>query len=702
MFPGAGRIDVNEGGDATPASACLRALAASLGLGFAPAGDEPAPGPDAGSAVERYVLATLRELDVPHRHRRPSPAALAAGATPMLLVSGDGRCAVADRHVAGRLRVREPGQADALLSARQAARTFDQCAVILPRHRPAPHDPAAPRLRLADLARGIVGAGPVVTELVVLSVAIQALALLSPYYLQLAVDSVIEDGDRSLLRVLAAGFALVVVATGMLQIARQRVLLAAGEALGLGLWFNLANRLFRLPLAWFAERGLGETLLRFRAVAPIQKLLTEDAPAAIVDGLWAVCALAVMFSYSAALALLTLAAVVIDAVAQGIMLAAQKTAQEQAIADSGVEHSVLIETLRGVSTIRALGKEEERLDRWRDATRDSLASEFSVRRLAGHRATLTLVIFGTENVVSVLIAMNLVMNTALSIGMVLAFLAYKAQLVVATSTLFDKLFTWKMARVQLSRMSDIALAAPDPGFTQRSVAPALVGCIEFRDVRFRYGAQAPETLKGISFTVHPGETVVLTGPSGGGKSTLAQLLMGLIEPTGGEILVDGISFARFGYRNLRRQAGAVMQNDVLFAGTLAQNIAMFASAPDLEAVHAAARRAGIADDIEQLPLGYDTMVGDLGATLSGGQRQRVTIARALYRLPRLLVMDEGTSHLDADRERAVNAAIRALGLTRVDVAHRSETIRNADRVLMLENGVITWMGAPAELAVRAP
>lgn len=233
----------------------------------------------------------------------------------------------------------------------------------------------------------------------------------------------------------------------------------------------------------------------------------------------------------------------------------------------------------------------------------------------------------------------------------------------------------------------------------------LGGRIELRNITFRYSPNDPLVLNGISLIVEPGDHIAITGPSGGGKSTLVKILLGLIEPDDGEVLIDGVPLARFGHKNFHEQVGAVLQDDSLFAGSLADNIALFDDAPDMERIVGAAVTAALHDDIAAMPMGYETLVGDMGSTLSGGQKQRLLLARALYRQPRLLVMDEGTSHLDPAREQAVNAAVAQLGTTRIIIAHRMETILSAKRIFAVQIGKlqeITDQLIPMQQHLRPP
>lgn len=272
--------------------------------------------------------------------------------------------------------------------------------------------------------------------------------------------------------------------------------------------------------------------------------------------------------------------------------------------------------------------------------------------------------------------------------MVYAYLAYKGQFLGKAASLVDQAIAFRMLNLHLERLSDIALTKEDTGFQQTISNDAeLKGRIELRDIRYRYSPSDPLVLDGLNLIVEPGDHIAITGPSGGGKSTLMKIILGLVEPESGEVLVDGEPLARFGYHNYRRQIGAVAQDDNLFAGTLADNIALFDEAPDMDRVVASATAAEIHDDISRMPMQYETLVGDMGSTLSGGQKQRVLMARALYGQPRLLVIDEGTSHLDVVHEAAVNAAIGKLGITRIIVAHRKETIASTQRVFLLKNNV---------------
>jgi ATP-binding cassette subfamily B protein RaxB len=276
-----------------------------------------------------------------------------------------------------------------------------------------------------------------------------------------------------------------------------------------------------------------------------------------------------------------------------------------------------------------------------------------------------------------------------SVGMLLAFISYKDQFLSRVSALIDKALDLCMLRLHAERLADIALTPPEaddgPHPDEPSRAPLAV---DLRALRFRYGATDPWILDGIDLAIAPGESVAIVGPSGCGKTTLLRLLASLLEPTAGDIAIDGRPLAPDGFERYRARIGVVLQDDQLFAGSIADNIGFFADAPDMDRIEACARQAAVLDDVRAMPMGFHTLIGDMGTVLSGGQKQRVLIARALYRAPGLLLLDEATSHLDLARERSVNAAIAGLPMTRIVVAHRRETILAADRIIVLDKGKI--------------
>lgn len=546
------------------------------------------------------------------------------------------------------------------------------------------------RLKLRQLWGRLSGLKRALAQTLALSLVMQAFVLASPYYMQVAIDSALPALDHNLLAVLAFGFGLFTLVNGGASLLRSFVLLSAGSSLSYGIASNVARRLFRLPVSWFEKRHVGDILSRFQSVAPIQQALTQGAVSAVIDGALALLILVVMLFYSVTLTLVALTAFALYAAVRAVSFSLQREAQEEAIVTSGKEQTTMVETVRGIVTLRLFNRETARHSMWQSRLADFVNANIRLSRVGIWQSIANTLLFGIENIVSIWLAIGFVIDGGFSVGMVFAFLAYKTQFTQRGSSLIDQAIAFRMLGLHLERLSDIALSDQDQGLTQPPVARSeLKGRIELRDVHFRYGPAEPWILDGINLTVEPGEHVAITGPSGGGKSTLIKILLGLVEPNSGQVLIDGVPLSQFGYAHYRDQVGAVLQEDHLFAGSIADNIALFDDSADIERVTAAARAAAIHDDIARMPMGYETLVGDMGSSLSGGQKQRLLLARALYRHPRLLVMDEGTSHLDAAREAAINDTIGAMGISRIMIAHRSETLAAAQRVLVADGGKLT-------------
>ncbi len=558
------------------------------------------------------------------------------------------------------------------------------------------------RLKLPQLWRRMTGMRRSLAQVLVLSIVLQAFVLASPYYMQLALDSAVPALDGDLLTVLAVGFGLFTLINAGAAFLRGFVLLVAGTTLGYGLASNIARRLFRLPVDWFEKRNTGDILSRFQSIAPIQQLLTQGAVGALLDGAMALLTLALMFVYSAKLAAVAIVAFLLYAVARLVSYSFEREAREAAIVTKGKEQTMLIETLRGMTTLRLFGREMLRHALWQTRLTDAVNSDVRLARIGIWQTSANTLIFGLENIVTIWLAVRMVIDGAgFSIGMLFAYTSYKTQFIQKAAALIDQAIAFRMMGLHLERLSDIAMAEEDKSFRESvETETELVGKIEFRDVFYRYATSDPMVLNGANFTVEAGQHVAITGPSGGGKSTLVKLLLGLVEPEAGEILVDGLPLARFGYKSFHRQIAAVLQEDSLFAGTLAENIALFDDNADMQLVMAAAAAASIHEDIARMPMQYETLVGDMGSTLSGGQKQRVLLARALYRRPKILLMDEGTAHLDAQHERAVNAAINQMGITRIIIAHRRETIEAAERILVMHGGQLHEAALPEAVAAE--
>ncbi|MEG1118623.1 MAG: ATP-binding cassette domain-containing protein, partial [Janthinobacterium sp.] len=339
------------------------------------------------------------------------------------------------------------------------------------------------------------------------------------------------------------------------------------------------------------------------------------------------------------------------------------------------------ESVRGIQSIRLFGRAVERRASWTNALADQFNADLRIARLSVSYQTANTLLFSAERVIVIWMAALAVLDNRFSVGMLFAFISYKDQFSQRMASLVDKLFELRMLRLHGERVADIVLTdAEEDGSDVEVDIDDISPSIEIRNLTFRYAASEPNVLSGLNLSIPAGQCIAVTGPSGCGKTTLMKLLLGLLEPTEGEILIGGIKLGSLGLTNYRQLLGTVMQEDTLFAGSIADNISFFAPSPNYQQVQACAHLAAVHAEIAAMPMAFNTLVGDIGSGLSGGQKQRILLARALYKNPKLLVLDEATSHLDTRNEQAVNAAIQKIPLTRVIVAHRPETIAMAQRV----------------------
>ena len=557
------------------------------------------------------------------------------------------------------------------------------------------------KLRLNHLWTRIRGLKRTLVHALVLSAVLQVFVLVSPFYLQLTVDEVLVKFDAELLFVLAFGFGALAVLNAVAGLLRGYVLLYFGNMLNYQMVCNLFAHLIQLRADFFEKRHMGDIVSRFGSLAPIRSLFTEGLVATVIDGVMAVATLVMMFIYSPVLASIALVALALYLVLRVVSYPPLRERSEDAIVYHAREQSFFMETVRGILSIKLFGRETDRRRVWQNRFADAVNADVRVQKLGIWFALGNSMIFGIEHVVLIYVAAKMTLGAEFTVGMIFAYMAYKGQFTDKAIALVERLIEFRMLELHLSRISDIALAEQEPSAlpstSTRSDGP-LDGALGLEDVSFRYGEALPEVLGGVSIDIAVGETVAFVGSSGSGKTTLMKIMLGLFEPTAGRVLVDGRALADIGVREYRRHVGSVMQEDALFAGSIAENIAFFDPEIDMERVVRAAALACIHREIVAKPMGYETLVGDMGSALSGGEKQRVLLARALYRGPKILFMDEGTSSLDVVTERDVNASIKSLGITRIIVAHRPETIRTADRVAALVDGRLASVQAPASSA----
>ncbi len=540
------------------------------------------------------------------------------------------------------------------------------------------------KLRLTDLWERSSGLTRSLVQLLAVSLLLQVFALASPFYMQLVVDEGLSRHDGDLLELLAVAFLLLMLIQLGTQALRGYLVLHLGSQLSFQIAANVFRQLLRLPLAYFEKRDLGDVLSRFGAMEPIRRLFTTGLVTVAIDGFTALATLVMIFLYSPTLSWLVLGATALYAAMRVALYPLLRERSEEQIAAAARGDSILMETLRAVQSIKVFGCEAEREATWQNRHARLTNAGIRLGKLGIGFEAISGFLFGLENVIVVYLGARMVLAAEMSVGMLFAFLSYKGQFTGRLSALIDQSVEWRMLDVHLGRLADIVLAPQEAGLARPEFpGEPLAGRLELAGVGFRYSSSDPPVFEDLNLAVEPGESIAITGRSGSGKTTLIKLMLGLLEPTSGEVRVDGRRLEQLGLRAYRRQTAAVLQEDQLLSGSIADNICMFDSERDVTRLRHCAELAVIHEEIMAMPMQYDSLIGDLGTMLSAGQRQRVLLARALYRSPRVLFLDEGLSHLDERLAARISSAISALDMTRVMVTHRRELIESADRELAL-------------------
>jgi ATP-binding cassette, subfamily B, bacterial CvaB/MchF/RaxB len=550
------------------------------------------------------------------------------------------------------------------------------------------------RVALSALTGKILGLKRSLFQIFGIALALQIFAIASPLLNQLVVDEALATYDRDLLTVLVIGFALLLLIQTLLGLARSWMVMMLGMSLSVQWASNVFSHLIKLPVDFFEKRHLGDIVSRFGSVGAIQRTLTSSLIEAVLDGIMSVAALGMMLLYSPTLAAVAVAAVAAYALLRWVAYRPFRDASAERLVVAARENTHFLESLRAITPLKLFGREQERRARWQNLLIEVQNRDTQTAKMGIAFSTANTFIFGIENLLVLWMGAGLVMQTStqgqavFTIGMLFAFVSYKGQFSSRMSALINYLVEIKMLGLHAERLADIALSEPEVDLAPENTLDHLQPTIELRSVSFRYGDGEPWILRDTNLILEAGESVAIVGPSGCGKTTLLKVILGLRKPVEGQVLYGGIPVAQLGLQNYRKLIGAVMQEDSLLAGSIADNISFFDVERDVTRLHECARLAAVYDDITRMPMGFQTLVGDMGSALSGGQTQRILMARALYKKPRVLALDEATSHLDIANEKRVTLALAKMQVTRIVVAHRPETIAGAQRVVVLQDGKI--------------
>ena len=587
----------------------------------------------------------------------------------------------------GRVVIHDPALGRRVLSLSEFSKHFTGVVLELaPTARMAPVIARAPT-RLRHLWSRLDGFWPALAQVLGLSALLQAAVLAAPFYLQLSVDEAISTGDLDLLSVLAIGFGgLVLVRVGIAAL-RSWTLQSIGYLMSFQIVGNLVHHLLRVRAAFFEKRHVGDILSRVESVRPIHEAMTQGVASTFIDGLMALVAAVILFVYSPSLATLVVGSVILGLLYTYALYPAQRRRTEEQIVAAAKAHSHLIESLRASTVIKLTGREAEREGIWRNRYADVMNASFAAGKLSISMTAGQGLISGLQIVLVVyLAARQIVAGDDFTIGMLFAFMSFRQTFTDRSLALVNQVVQFSYLHLHLDRLGDIVHAERDAPSVHAEIATPLRGGIAMKNLSFRYGTGEPLVLNNVDFEVPPGAFVAFTGPSGGGKSTLLKLMLGLYPPTSGDIRLDGALATAAVWPSWRRHVGVVMQDDLLLSGTIADNISFFDPEIDMGKVQDAARAAKVHDDIVSMPMQYLSPVGDMGSTLSRGQHQRVLLARALYRDPQLLFLDEGTANLDAETEAKIVELVSSLKVTRIVVAHRPALLEAADIVYRVAEG----------------
>ncbi|MFA0178139.1 peptidase domain-containing ABC transporter [Vibrio lentus] len=539
-------------------------------------------------------------------------------------------------------------------------------------------------MKMSQLWSKIEGIKRSLVSLFLLSLILQTTALISPYYMQWVIDSVLLSNDKALLIVLALGFSILTIIKIVVAAFRSWLVLRISNVLNIQMGANLFRHLIRLPIRYFENRHVGDVVSRFGSLNAIRELITTGVVEATIDGIMAITILVVMYLYNPVLASIAILFVLMLFFIQMFFYFPNRRITEESIVANANEDTHFLESIRAVQTIKLFNHETHRQNVWLNRYAEVINADIRLGKLNITEDSLIGLLLGLESIFIIYFGALNVMDGGFTVGMLLAFIAYKGQFTTSINAFIGKMFSFKLLGLHLERLSDITLEQQEEFLCKATLPKCIKGSIKIEKLSYRYADNLDWVIKDLSFEVRSGECVAITGESGCGKTTLMKLILGLLKPSSGTIYLDGVNIQDLSLNDYRQLLGSVTQDDILLSGTLSENITMFDSDYDENKVIACCQAACIWNEIALLPMGLNSLVGDMGSSFSGGQLQRIFLARALYKEPNILCLDESTSHLDANNEVSINKNLDDLNVTKIIIAHRYETINSADRVINLK------------------
>ncbi|NWD73732.1 type I secretion system permease/ATPase [Pseudomonas gingeri] len=536
-------------------------------------------------------------------------------------------------------------------------------------------------------------------EVMLVSFVLQIFSLLTPLFFQVVMDKVLVHHGLTTLDVVAVGLLGIMLFESTLSGLRSYVFAHTASRIDVELGSRLFRHLITLPLAYFQSRRVGDSVARVRELENIRSFLTGNAITLLLDVLFSVVFIAVMFFYSGWLTLIVLVSLPLYVIVSVFITPLLRARLNESFARGAENQAFLVETINGIDTLKSMAVEPQITRKWDNQLAAYVAAGFKTQTLSTIANESVSLIGKLVTVATLWLGARLVIDGQLSVGQLVAFNMLAGRVAQPIMRLAQLWTNFQQTGVSVQRLGDILNSRTELSLATRSALPTLKGRVEFDQVQFRYRPDGSEVLRSVSLVIEAGEVIGVVGRSGSGKSTLTRLLQRLYVPERGRVLVDGMDLALADVSSLRRQIGVVLQDNMLFNRSIRENIALTDPGAPLEAVMQAAKMAGAHEFILELPEGYDTVVGEHGASLSGGQRQRVAIARALIGNPRILIFDEATSALDYESERIIQQNMQAIckGRTVIIIAHRLSAVRDANRIVVMDRGQIVEQGTHAEL-----
>jgi ATP-binding cassette subfamily B protein len=546
--------------------------------------------------------------------------------------------------------------------------------------------------RLTRYVQELMSEKGLFSRIIVVSLALRLIALAMPLLTGMIIDRVVPRADYDLLYVCLATIGGMTAFNLISDIVRQHLLLHLRISLDTRMTLGFLDHMVSLPYSFFQRRSTGDLMMRVDSNSTVREIVTSKSMSAVIDGVFVLLYAAVIFYVNPILGVITIAMSGAEAL---VFLCARPTYHRLLAADLDKQakaHSYMVQMLGGIETLKCAGAERLGVEKWSNLYTDELNVKMRRARATAYVDGLRAAVASLGPLLILTIGATSVMTGKMTLGMMLAMNSLATSLFGPLSQLVSSALELQLVRGHMDRIDDVLQTPLEQDRDAVHQPPRLRGHVAVRKLSFKYGDQAPLVVQDISLDITPGMSVALVGPSGSGKSTLLNLLAGLYKPVSGEIVYDGRPLHDMDVRTVRQQIGIVPQHPFIFGGTLRENVALTAPGAQLDRIIAACKVSCLHDDITEMPMSYDTVISDGGGSLSGGQRQRVAIARAVIRNPSLMLLDEATSALDNSTEKRVIENLERQRCTRITVAHRLSTVRNADLIVVMDKGRIVEQG----------